>query len=81
MLLLLCHESHAVWPIKQVYIHDWVDFNCFELPILQTWKSLPDSNVVSKEFPRILMTNVEATLDKLAALNMFFIADVYFLNL
>ncbi|CAL5442593.1 unnamed protein product [Camellia sinensis] len=41
---------------------------------LETWKSLPDSNEVSKDFPGIVMNSVEATLDRLAASNMFFIA-------
>lgn len=42
--------------------------------ILQTWRSLPDSNEVSKDFPGIVVSSVEATLDRLAASNMFFIA-------
>ncbi|KAK4486466.1 hypothetical protein RD792_009146 [Penstemon davidsonii] len=41
---------------------------------LETWKSLPDSNEISKDFPAIVLNSVEATLDKLAASNMFFIA-------
>lgn len=41
---------------------------------LETWKSLPDSNEVSKDFPGIVVNSVEATLDHLAASNMFFIA-------
>ncbi|XP_057775862.1 beta-adaptin-like protein C [Salvia miltiorrhiza] len=41
---------------------------------LETWKSLPDSNEISKDFPTVVMTSVEATLDRLAASNMFFIA-------
>ncbi|KAL1569106.1 beta-adaptin-like protein C [Salvia divinorum] len=41
---------------------------------LETWKSLPDSNEISKDFPAFVMTSVEATLDQLAASNMFFIA-------
>lgn len=43
-------------------------------PLLQTWRSLPDSNEVSKDLPGIVMSNVEATLDRLAVSNMFFIA-------
>lgn len=42
--------------------------------VLQTWKSLPDSNEVSKDFPGIVVNSVEATLDQLGASNMFFIA-------
>ncbi|XP_057477941.1 beta-adaptin-like protein B isoform X2 [Actinidia eriantha] len=41
---------------------------------LETWKSLPDSNEVSKDFPGIVVNSVEATLDQLATSNMFFIA-------
>ncbi|KAJ9146615.1 hypothetical protein P3X46_028855 [Hevea brasiliensis] len=41
---------------------------------LETWRSLPDSNEVSKDFPGIVVNGVEATLDRLAASNMFFIA-------
>ncbi|KAK4435379.1 Beta-adaptin-like protein C [Sesamum alatum] len=41
---------------------------------LETWKSLPDSNEISKDFPAIVVNSVEATLDRLAASNMFFIA-------
>ncbi|KAL9231004.1 hypothetical protein vseg_006282 [Gypsophila vaccaria] len=41
---------------------------------LETWKSLPDSNEVLRDFPGHVVNSVEATLDKLAAANMFFIA-------
>ncbi|KAK6251337.1 Clathrin/coatomer adaptor [Theobroma cacao] len=41
---------------------------------LETWRSLPDSNEVLKEFPGIMVSSAEATLDRLAATNMFFIA-------
>uniref|UniRef100_A0A2P2JS12 Beta-adaptin-like protein n=1 Tax=Rhizophora mucronata TaxID=61149 RepID=A0A2P2JS12_RHIMU len=41
---------------------------------LETWRSLPDSNEVSKDFPGIVVNGVEATLDLLAASNIFFIA-------
>lgn len=41
---------------------------------LETWRSLPDSNEITKDFPGIVVNNVEATLDRLAATNMFFIA-------
>lgn len=44
------------------------------LHILQTWRSLPDSNEVPKDLPGIVINNAEATLDQLAASNMFFIA-------
>ncbi|GER30335.1 AP-2 complex subunit beta [Striga asiatica] len=41
---------------------------------LETWKSLPDSNEVSKDFPSVVLNSVESTLDRLTASNMFFIA-------
>ncbi|KAK9197798.1 hypothetical protein WN944_012981 [Citrus x changshan-huyou] len=41
---------------------------------LETWRSLPDSNEVLKDLPGVVVSNVEATLDLLAASNMFFIA-------
>ncbi|KAL0560080.1 hypothetical protein IC582_000474 [Cucumis melo] len=41
---------------------------------LETWRSLPDSNEVIRDFPTILINNVEAILERLAATNMFFIA-------
>ncbi|KAM6556688.1 hypothetical protein CsatB_003707 [Cannabis sativa] len=41
---------------------------------LETWRSLPDSNEVSRDFPNAVISSVEATLDQLAASNMFFIA-------
>ncbi|XWS49976.1 hypothetical protein CRYUN_Cryun12cG0048700 [Craigia yunnanensis] len=41
---------------------------------LETWRSLPDSNEVLKEFTGIVVSTAEATLDRLAASNMFFIA-------
>ncbi|KAL2902650.1 Beta-adaptin-like protein C [Bienertia sinuspersici] len=41
---------------------------------LETWKSLPDSNEVLKEFPGLVINSMESALDKLAASNMFFIA-------
>ncbi|KAK7253093.1 hypothetical protein RIF29_37523 [Crotalaria pallida] len=41
---------------------------------LETWRSLPDSNEVSKDFPTIVLGSVDATLDRLAVSNMFFIA-------
>ncbi|KAJ8764856.1 hypothetical protein K2173_010321 [Erythroxylum novogranatense] len=41
---------------------------------LETWRSLPDSNEVSKDFQGIVVNSVEATIDRLAASNMFFIA-------
>ncbi|PIN19681.1 Vesicle coat complex AP-1/AP-2/AP-4, beta subunit [Handroanthus impetiginosus] len=47
---------------------------------LETWKSLPDSNEISKDFPAIVVSSVEATLDQLAASNVFFIAKLKHAN-
>ncbi|KAF6176253.1 hypothetical protein GIB67_023544 [Kingdonia uniflora] len=41
---------------------------------LEKWKSLPDSNEVTKDLPGIVVNSVEATLDRLASSNMYFIA-------
>ncbi|CAH9069062.1 unnamed protein product [Cuscuta europaea] len=41
---------------------------------LEKWKSLPDSNERSVDFPELVVKSVEATLDGLAASNVFFIA-------
>lgn len=41
---------------------------------MQTWRSLPDSNEVSKDLPGAVVSNVETTLDRMAASNLFFIA-------
>lgn len=46
----------------------------FHFSTLQMWKSLPDTNEVSKDFPSIGVISIEATLDRLAASNMFFVA-------
>ncbi|XP_024394494.1 beta-adaptin-like protein B [Physcomitrium patens] len=41
---------------------------------LETWKSLPDSHEVAKDLPNAVITNVDATLEKLATTNLFYIA-------
>ncbi|BBN00025.1 AP-1 complex subunit beta-1 [Marchantia polymorpha subsp. ruderalis] len=41
---------------------------------LETWKSLPDSHEVSKDLPNAIITNSEATLERLLKTNLFFIA-------
>lgn len=40
----------------------------------QTWKSLPDTHEIVKEFPNAVINSVDAILDKLSTSNMFFIA-------
>lgn len=44
------------------------------LVIYQTWKSLPDSHEVAKDLPNAVITNVDATLEKVATTNLFYIA-------
>ncbi|KAJ6701750.1 BETA-ADAPTIN-LIKE PROTEIN B [Salix koriyanagi] len=41
---------------------------------LETWRSLPDSNEITKDLPGITVNGVESTLDRLVESNMFFIA-------
>ncbi|KAI3522583.1 hypothetical protein L1887_00473 [Cichorium endivia] len=41
---------------------------------LETWKSLPDSNEVSKEIAGIVIDNVDGIIEKLSNWNVFFIA-------
>ncbi|KAK9079640.1 hypothetical protein SSX86_001313 [Deinandra increscens subsp. villosa] len=41
---------------------------------LETWKSLPDSNEVSKDMQSIVINNIDATIERLSSSNMFFIA-------
>lgn len=45
-----------------------------DVSVDQTWKALPDSHEVAKELPNALITNVDATVEKLATSNLFFIA-------
>ncbi|PKA60685.1 Beta-adaptin-like protein C [Apostasia shenzhenica] len=41
---------------------------------LETWKSLPDSNEVSKDLPAAVIHGVDAAIEHLAAANVFFVA-------
>ncbi|XP_074583491.1 beta-adaptin-like protein C [Curcuma longa] len=41
---------------------------------LETWKSLPDTNEVGKDLPNSIINNVDATIEHLAAYNIFFVA-------
>ncbi|KAG2677218.1 hypothetical protein I3760_12G088600 [Carya illinoinensis] len=64
------------------YFNDKIPFQAFFTEdgrmergsFLETWRSLPDSNEISKDFPDIVVNSMEATLDRLAASNIFFIA-------
>lgn len=59
-----------LYPWKLYIITCWLMYTY----LFQTWKSLPDSNEVSKEIPGITINNVDATIEQLASSNMFFIA-------
>jgi AP-1 complex subunit beta-1 len=41
---------------------------------LQGWKSLPDDHEFTKEFPGSVISSIDATVERLAASNVFFIA-------
>nr|GEU67849.1 beta-adaptin-like protein B [Tanacetum cinerariifolium] len=41
---------------------------------LETWRSLPNSKEVSNDIPDIVINNVLETIERLASLNMFFVA-------
>ncbi|XP_010940671.1 beta-adaptin-like protein C [Elaeis guineensis] len=41
---------------------------------LETWKSLPDANEVSKELTNSVVNSVDVTLERLGASNVFFVA-------
>ncbi|KAJ0857241.1 putative clathrin/coatomer adaptor, adaptin-like, coatomer/calthrin adaptor appendage [Helianthus annuus] len=41
---------------------------------LETWKSLPDSNEVTKDISSIVINDIDATIERLSSSNMFFIA-------
>ncbi|KAG6535955.1 beta-adaptin-like protein B [Zingiber officinale] len=41
---------------------------------LETWKSLPDTNEVGKDLTNSTINNVDATIEHLAAANVFFVA-------
>ncbi|ONL98161.1 Beta-adaptin-like protein C [Zea mays] len=41
---------------------------------LEAWKSLPDDNEFTKEFPGSVISSIDATVERLVASNVFFIA-------
>ncbi|XP_061362419.1 beta-adaptin-like protein C isoform X2 [Gastrolobium bilobum] len=71
------NNQQPVW-----YFNDKISFHVFfsedgrmeRSSFLETWRSLPDSNEVSRDFSAIVIGGVETTLDRLAASNVFFIA-------
>ncbi|KAL9242808.1 hypothetical protein vseg_016772 [Gypsophila vaccaria] len=71
------NNQQPVW-----YFNDSISLHAFctedgrmeRTMFLETWKSLPDSNEVLKEFPGLVVNSIETTLEKFAAANMFFIA-------
>ncbi|VFQ82846.1 unnamed protein product [Cuscuta campestris] len=71
------NNQQPVW-----YFNDKISFHVFftedgkmeRSTFLETWKSLPDSNEISRDFPGIVINSIDATIDHLASVNMFFIA-------
>ncbi|XP_028758852.1 beta-adaptin-like protein B [Neltuma alba] len=71
------NNQQPVW-----YFNDKISLHTFftedgkmeRAAFLETWRSLPDSNEISNDFPNLVIGSVEATLEHLAASNMFFIA-------
>ncbi|RDX72339.1 Beta-adaptin-like protein C [Mucuna pruriens] len=71
------NNQQPVW-----YFSDKISFHVFftedgrmeRSNFLETWRSLPDSNEVSKDFPAIVIGSAEAMLERMAASNVFFIA-------
>ncbi|XP_038888500.1 beta-adaptin-like protein C [Benincasa hispida] len=71
------NNQQPVW-----YFNDKISMHIFftedgrmeRASFLETWRSLPDSNEVTRDFPALLINNVEAIPERLAATNMFFIA-------
>lgn len=61
-------------PVSIVSISIWSSLHRCYVIATQTWRSLPDSNEVLKDFPGAVVSNVEMTLDRMAASNLFFIA-------
>jgi len=58
-------------PLQALFVEDG---RMERATFLETWKALPDSHEVAKELPNALITNVDATVEKLATSNLFFIA-------
>jgi AP-1 complex subunit beta-1 len=57
--------SHLLLPSSEVLL----GFVC-----LQTWKSLPDDNEFTKEYTSSVISSIDATIERLASSNVFFIA-------
>ncbi|KAG0626142.1 hypothetical protein M758_2G105600 [Ceratodon purpureus] len=71
------NNQQPVWyftdkiPLQVLFVEDG---KMERVAFLETWKSLPDSHEVAKDLPNALITNVDATLEKLATTNLFYIA-------
>ncbi|CAH9132162.1 unnamed protein product [Cuscuta epithymum] len=71
------NNQQPVW-----YFNDKISFHVFFIEdgkmerstFLETWKSLPDSNEISRDFPGVAINSVDATIEHLATSNIFFIA-------
>ncbi|KAK9045946.1 hypothetical protein V6N11_051849 [Hibiscus sabdariffa] len=71
------NSQQPVWYFNdkiQLHVFFTEDGRMERTSFLETWRSLPDTNEVLKELTGIVVTSAEATLDRLAASNMFFIA-------
>ncbi|MCO5604836.1 hypothetical protein L7F22_059010 [Adiantum nelumboides] len=71
------NNQQPVWyftdkvPLQALFVEDGkMERSTF----LETWKALPDSHEVSKDLPTSLISNVDATIEKLSASNIFYIA-------
>lgn len=71
------NNQQPVWyfgdkiPLQALFVEDGrMERSSF----LETWKALPDSCEVSKDLPNVSIHDIDATLEKLAASNIFLIA-------
>ncbi|XP_058095041.1 beta-adaptin-like protein B [Magnolia sinica] len=71
------NNQQPVW-----YFNDKISLHVFFMEdgrmeranFLETWKSLPDSNEITKDLSSVVINSVDATIDRLSASNVFFIA-------
>lgn len=71
------NNQHPVWYFNDkmsLHVLFSEDGRIERSTFLETWKSIPDTNEVSKDLPAAVINNVNATVEHLAASNVFFIA-------
>lgn len=74
LFLLLLLKDHAVsWGLVRYFYLFYMPNPVF-FSLYQTWKSLSDSHEVAKDLPNAVITSVEATREKLATTNLFYVA-------